>query len=66
MSIEEFWAKARPAVRAEVLQIAGIPREWVIPLSYQDWSEMRPLTVAMIERAWDNSAIGCHPVEGRS
>jgi len=53
MTIAEFWAQARPAVRAEVLQLAGVPKEWISVLCWLDWSELKPLTVAMLERNWD-------------
>lgn len=56
MTIQEFWAQTRPAVRAEAAQIAGVPPEWARLLCYQEWSELRPLTVAMLERAWDSGA----------
>lgn len=53
MRIEEFWAQARPAVRAEVLQLAGVPKDWATVVAYLDWAELKPLTVAMLERNWD-------------
>ena len=55
MTIQEFWEQARPAQRAEALQIAGVPKEWVNILSYLEWAELKPLSVAMLERVWDNS-----------
>lgn len=57
MNIEIFWAQARPAVRVEALQIAGVPKEAATVVCWTEWAELRPLTIAMLERAWDNSAV---------
>ena len=53
MNLEEFWAKARPAVRFEVLKLAGVPVPYLNELAYSNWNELSRLAVAMLERSWN-------------
>lgn len=59
MSIEKYWAQARSAQRAEVLALAGVPKQWLDVLVHLDWADLKPLTVAMLERAWETTSSPC-------
>ena len=53
MNLQEFWAKARPAVRYEVLKLAGVPAPYLNELAYSNWNELPVLSVVALERSWD-------------
>ena len=57
MSIQEFWVAARPAQRCEALRLAGVPNDYCTALSYSEWADLSPLTVAALERAWNTPGV---------
>lgn len=57
MTIQEFWAQAKTAVRFEILKFSGVPPIWIDLLSGQEWDVLSPLIVAMVERSWDAQEV---------
>lgn len=65
MNIEEFWKKSRTATRGEILRFAGVPADHADRLKFDDWSDLPPLAVAMLEHAWAHHSDTLCPVHKR-